>query len=239
MIKVRNLSKSIEKQKILDDINLDVAEGEILAVMGESGAGKTVFLQHLIGLMQPDSGRIEIAGRNIVGLPERELLGIRKNIGYLFQAGALYDFMNVFENLAFPLKEHTDLNREEITARVQKALTEVGLSDAAEKFPNQLSGGMNKRAALARAVILGSRILLCDEPTSGLDPERSRDISDLIDRLSRKYNSTTVITSHDIENSFRIADRLAIIQDGKIIAVGHRDELESSKNSAVRGFLLK
>jgi phospholipid/cholesterol/gamma-HCH transport system ATP-binding protein len=239
MIKVEHLVKSFAGQRVLDDVNLTVERGELVAVMGESGSGKTVFLQHLIGLLTPDSGKVEIEGKNIVGLSERELLRLRKNMGYLFQEGALYDFMNVFENLAFPLQEHTDLKKKEIAVKVRQALSEVGLSDAGEKFPSQLSGGMKKRAALARAVILGSHILFCDEPTSGLDPTRSRDISDLIRGISRKYNSTTVITSHDIENSFRIADRLAIIHDGKIVAFGKRQELESSSNSAVRKFLLK
>ncbi|MDP3143699.1 MAG: ATP-binding cassette domain-containing protein, partial [Candidatus Omnitrophota bacterium] len=202
MIKVERLSKSFGNQLVLDDVNLQVRKGEILVVMGESGSGKTVFLQHLIGLLTPDAGRIEISGRNIVGLPERELLQIRRNIGYLFQEGALYDFMNVFENVAFPLQEHTNLNKEEIAKKVRDTLHEVGLSEAEEKFPNQLSGGMKKRAALARSIILGSEMLFCDEPTSGLDPTRSRDISDLIHSISRKYKSTTVITSHDIENSF-------------------------------------
>jgi len=239
MIKVEHLSKSINNQRVLDDVNLDVRDGEILAVMGESGSGKTIFLQHLIGLFTPDSGRIDIAGRNIVGLAESELLKIRKGIGYLFQEGALYDFMNVSENVAFPLQEHTQLKKPEIAAKVKEALSEVGLVEAGEKYPNQLSGGMNKRAALARAMILGSKILFCDEPTSGLDPVRSRDISDLIKKISKKYNSTTVITSHDIENSFRIADRLAIIKDGRIVAFGKKSELESSTNIEVKKFLLK
>lgn len=239
MIKVEHLSKSFGRQRVLEDINLGVGQGEIVVVMGESGSGKTVFLQHLIGLLRPDSGRIEIDGKDIAGLPEAELLKIRKSIGYLFQEGALYDFMTVAENAAFPLEEHTNLTGQQIAQKVHSVLKEVGLSDAADKLPNQLSGGMKKRAALARAIILGSKTILCDEPTSGLDPQRSRDISELIRGLSRKYNNTMVITSHDIVNSFRIADRLAIIQEGKIIAVGSKEELEASKDLAVRKFLLK
>ncbi|MFZ5800874.1 MAG: ABC transporter ATP-binding protein [Candidatus Omnitrophota bacterium] len=239
MIRVEHLYKSFGRQTVLEDINLSVEQGEILVVMGESGSGKTVFLQHLIGLLRPDSGKVEIDGQDISGLPEPQLLKIRKDIGYLFQEGALYDFMTVSENAAFPLEEHTALSRREIAQRVHGVLKEVGLSDAADKLPNQLSGGMKKRAALARAIILGSRAILCDEPTSGLDPRRSRDISELIRGISRKYNSTTVITSHDVVNSFRIADRLAIIQEGRIVAVGSREELESSKDLAVRKFLLK
>ncbi len=239
MIKVQNLNKSFGSQQVLKNINLDINTGEILVVMGESGSGKTVFLQHLNGLIKPDAGTIEIDGCDIVPLPEKELLKIRKGIGYLFQEGALFDFMTVFENLAFPLQEHTNLDEDEINKRVTGVLKEVGLEGADEKYPSQLSGGMNKRAALARAIILGSKILFCDEPTSGLDPQRSRDISDLIQRISRKFGSATVVTSHDVINSFRIADRLALIKDGAIIAVGTKKDLEASENLLVKKFLLK
>lgn len=239
MIKVSNLNKSFGQQKVLKNINLDIDSAEILVVMGESGSGKTVFLQHLIGLLKPDSGKIEIEGSDIVPLPEKELLKIRKGMGYLFQEGALYDFMTVFENIAFPLEEHTNLSQAEIKRKVESLLDEIGLKEAKDKFPAQLSGGMKKRAALARAVILGSKIIFCDEPTSGLDPQRSRDISDLIKAISQKTGSTTVVTSHDITNSFRIADRLALIKDGEIIVLGTKKEIESSSNPEVQKFLLK
>ncbi len=239
MIKVKNLNKSFNRQQVLKNINLEIQEAEILVVMGESGSGKTVFLQHLDGLIKPDNGSIEINGRNIVPLPENELLKIRKGIGYLFQEGALFDFMTVLENLSFPLEEHANLSHIEIKDKVNQVLKEVGLEGAEGKYPSQLSGGMKKRAALARAVILGSKILFCDEPTSGLDPQRSRDISDLIHNISRKFGSTTVVTSHDVINSFRIADRLALIRDGEIVAVGTRKDLEDSQNPLVKKFLLK
>ena len=236
MIKVFALSKEINGQVILDNINLDVKEGELLVVLGESGAGKSVFLKHLIGLFQPDRGRVEINSVDISKLSETELLGVRKRIGYLFQEGALYDFMNIYENLAFPLEEHTDLSEEQIDEKIKSILGLVGLEGVEEKYPVELSGGMRKRAALARAVILGSKILFCDEPTSGLDPIRSRDISDLIRDIARKLNCTTVVTSHDIQNSFRIADRLALIHDGKLILTGTRKDFESSQNSFVKEF---
>lgn len=239
MIRISNLNKSFNRQQVLRNINLEIKTAEILVVMGESGSGKTVFLQHLDGLIKPDEGKIEIDGRDIVPLPENELLKIRKGIGYLFQEGALFDFMTVFENLAFPLREHTSLTSEEISGKVAKVLSEVGLEGAEDKIPSQLSGGMKKRAALARSIILGSKILFCDEPTSGLDPQRSHDISDLIQMISRKFGSTTVVTSHDVTNSLRIADRLVLIKDGAIIAVGSRKDLESSENIEVRRFLLK
>jgi len=239
MIRINNLSKSFGKQQVLKDVNLEINTAEILVVMGESGSGKTVFLQHLDGLIKPDIGKIEIDGRDIVPLPESEILKIRKGIGYLFQEGALFDFMTVFENLAFPLQEHTNLNHEEINEKVSQILKEVGLEGADEKYPSQLSGGMKKRAALARSIILGSKILFCDEPTSGLDPQRSRDISDLIQKISRKFGSTTVVTSHDVVNSFRIADRLALLKDGEIIALGTKKDLEASEKAEVKRFLLK
>ncbi len=237
MIKVSGISKTLSEQVILNHVTLEIKGGEIMAILGESGAGKSVFLKHLIGLMRPDEGSVEIDSVDITKLSEKELLGVRKNIGYLFQEGALYDFMTVFENVAFPLEEHTKLSFKEIEDKVNAMLAMVELEDINEKYPVQLSGGMRKRAALARAMILNSKILFCDEPTSGLDPIRSRGISDLIKNISRKFNCTTVITSHDIKNSLRIADRLALIHQGKILAVGTPQELVSSKNSFVHEFL--
>ncbi|OGX10245.1 MAG: ABC transporter ATP-binding protein, partial [Omnitrophica WOR_2 bacterium GWA2_53_43] len=166
-----------------------------------------------------------------------ELLGLRKDIGYLFQEGALYDFMNVFENIAFPLREHTVFDGKIIREKVENILKLIGLEGAGGKYPVELSGGMKKRVALARAVILDSRILLCDEPTSGLDPLRSRDISDLIRDVARKLHCTTVVTSHDIQNSLRIADRLALLQDGRIAAVGTPSEFKASNNVFVKEFI--
>ena len=237
MIRIKKLSKSFQDQVVLEDINLEIQEGEILTIFGESGSGKTVLLKHMIGLLKPDEGTIEIDSVDISGLRERELLKIRKNMGYLFQEGALYDFMNVFENIAFPLKEHTRFSSREIAEKVKQILKVVGLEGVEEKYPSELSGGMKKRVGLARAVILNSKILLCDEPTSGLDPLRSRDISDLIREVSKKMNCTTVITSHDVENSFRITDRLALIHKGKIGALGTPGELKKSENSLLKQFL--
>jgi len=236
LIRIRGLSKEINGEAILSDIDLEIREGEILVILGESGAGKSVFLQHLVGLRRPDRGSVEINATDITQLSERELLKVRKEIGYLFQEGALYDFMTIFENVAFPLEEHTELSEEEIRSRVMETLKLVGLEDAQEKYPVELSGGMKKRAALARCVILNSKILFCDEPTSGLDPIRSQDISQLILDLSRKLNATTVITSHDIINSFRIADRLALIHEGRLWLVGTKHDFETSTDPFVRKF---
>ncbi len=236
MIKVSGLCKEINHQTILSDINLEIKDGEILIVLGESGAGKSVFLQHLIGLRRPDKGAVVIGSQDITQLSEEELLKLRAGIGYLFQEGALYDFMTIYENIAFPLEEHTRLTGKEIEAKVLAALKEVGLEGVGAKFPAQLSGGMKKRAALARAIILNSRILLCDEPTSGLDPIRSRDISDLIYGISRKLKATTIVASHDVHNSFRIADRLALIHHGRLLLVGTKRDFEQSADPFIKEF---
>lgn len=237
MIRIEHLSKSFNGQVVLDDISLEIAKGEILVVLGESGAGKSVLLKQMIGLLKPDKGRITIDGREITTLSEKELLKVRKDIGYLFQEAALYDFMNVFDNIAFPLREHTADDRATIAGKVRKILDIVDLHGVEEKYPAELSGGMKKRVGLARSIILGSHILFCDEPTSGLDPIRSRGISDLISNVSRKLGCTTVVTSHDIRNAFRIADRLALIQEGKIVAIGSRGELEASRDPFVKEFI--
>lgn len=236
MIKVARLFKKFGSQAVLTDVSLEVKAGEILVILGESGSGKSVLLQHLIGLLKPDQGTVEIGGREITKLPERELLKIRKDAGYLFQEGALYDFMTVYENVAFPLKEHTRLGRKEIFAKVKGILKLVGLEGAEAKFPSQLSGGMKKRAALARSIILDSKVLFCDEPTSGLDPIKSRQITDLIRDISRKLKCTTVVTSHDIQNSLRIADRIALIRGGKIVAEGTPEHLKRSRDSYLQEF---
>jgi phospholipid/cholesterol/gamma-HCH transport system ATP-binding protein len=237
MIKVEGLSKKLGGQPVLEEITFDVNEGEIIAVLGLSGAGKTVLLKHLIGLMRPDKGRVVVNGIDIDALSEDQLLKVRCNMGYLFQEGALYDFMDVYDNVAFPLREHTKLKASEITARVGEVLKMVDLDGAESKLPGELSGGMKKRVGLARAIVLGAKVLLCDEPTSGLDPIRSHDISDLIRHVSQKIGSTTVFTSHDVNNSFRIANRLVIINERRIAAMGTAQQLRDSKEPFVREFL--
>ncbi|MFA5087557.1 MAG: ABC transporter ATP-binding protein [Candidatus Omnitrophota bacterium] len=237
MIKVSKLVKRFDSQVVLDDINFCAPVNDILVILGESGSGKSVLLQHLIGILKPDSGSVEIDGVDITQLSERALLKVRKNIGYLFQEGALYDFMTVYENVAFPLKEHTKLRGSEIRKKVERVLELVGLLGDESKYPSELSGGMRKRAALARAVIPDSRILFCDEPTSGLDPIRSREIYDLIRSITRHVKCTTIVASHDIQNSFRIADHLILIQDGRIVAEGTPEQLSSSDNTFVKKFL--
>ncbi len=237
MIKVEGLYKKLGGQPVLEDITFNVSGGEIIAVLGLSGAGKTVLLKHLIGLIRPDKGRVVIDGVDICILSEDELLKVRCNMGYLFQEGALYDFMDVYDNVAFPLREHTKLKSFEIAARVREVLKLVDLDGAESKLPAALSGGMKKRVGLARAIVLGAKLLLCDEPTSGLDPIRSRDISDLIRHVSQQIGSTTVMTSHDVKNSFRIAARLLIINECHIAAMGTAQQLKDSQEPFVREFL--
>jgi len=237
MIRVTNLYKSFDGQSVLEDINLEIKEGEIISILGASGAGKSVLLKHMIGLLKPDKGEIQIDEDIVTKLSERKLLKIRRKIGYLFQEGALYDFMNVFDNIAFPLREHTDIDKSSLEQKVKEILKLIDLKGVEEKFPAELSGGMKKRVALARSIILDSKILLCDEPTSGLDPIRSRDISDLIKSVSNRLHCTTVITSHDVRNSFRIADRVVLIHDGRIKAVGTQAELEAHEDHFIKAFL--
>lgn len=237
MISVRDLSKRFNGKPILDGVSIDIRQGEVVAIMGSSGTGKSVFLQHLIGLMKPDAGTVEINGHNIIHLKERQLLKVRRNIGYVFQEGALYDFMTVFDNLAFVLREHTSMKFSEIRDKVQSVLKLVDLKDADEKFPSELSGGMRKRVGLARAIVMDTKVLLCDEPTSGLDPIRSRDISDLIKRVTERIHCATVFTSHDVANSCRIANRLAILNEGRFVEMGSCEEVHRSANPFVREFM--
>lgn len=237
MIKVEHLFKKLGNQQVLDDISFDIACGDIVTILGPSGTGKTVLLKHIIGLMSPDKGRVLIDGVDISGLKEEELLHVRKAMGYLFQEGALYDFLNVFDNVAFPLREHTTWDEKKITQRVHEVLDLVDLEDVDTKLTSELSGGMKKRVGLARAIVLGAKILLCDEPTSGLDPIRSRDISTLIRNVAKKINAATLITSHDIDNSFRVADRLIILNEGHIAAMGTVDEIKKSSESFIKEFI--
>ncbi|MEI7998452.1 MAG: ATP-binding cassette domain-containing protein [Candidatus Omnitrophota bacterium] len=237
MIKVEHLSKTLGGDKVLNDISFEVALGEILVFLGPSGVGKTVLLKHLIGLLKPDSGSVIVNGQDITKLSQASQLKMRKDFGYLFQEGALYDFMNVMDNVAFPLREHTNLNNQQIRDKVKEVLDMVDLDDVEGKMPSELSGGMKKRVGLARAIVLGAKILLCDEPTSGLDPIRSYDISNLIRQVAKKIGATMVITSHDVVNSFRIADRLAILNEGRIEVIGRQKDLLTCSHPFVKAFL--
>jgi phospholipid/cholesterol/gamma-HCH transport system ATP-binding protein len=237
MIKVEGLYKKLGDEQVLENVTFDVSSGEIVAVLGLSGAGKTVLLKHLIGLFRPDRGRVVIDGLDLGALNEEQLLKVRCNMGYLFQEGALYDFMDVYDNVAFPLREHTKLKTGEVSSRVHEVLKLVDLEGVESKMPAELSGGMKKRVGLARAIVLGAKVLLCDEPTSGLDPIRSRDISDLIRHVSGQIGSATVMTSHDVHNSFRIASRIIILNESHIAAMGRPQQLRNPQEPFLREFL--
>ncbi len=237
MIEITGVSKSFNGQAVLDDVSLKIEEGQIVVILGASGTGKSVLLKHMIGLIRPDKGSVRINGKEINGYNERQLLDMRRSIGFLFQEGALYDFMNCFDNIAFPLREHTRMKNREIKEKITRVLALLDLKGVEEKMPSELSGGMKKRVALARAIILDAQILFCDEPTSGLDPIRSRDISALIRDLSREMGCTTIITSHDIQNSLRVADRLILIDQGKIVFDGNAEDFRRSDVSQVKEFL--
>lgn len=237
MIEIKNLTKSFNKQTVLSNISLSIKQGEIMAIIGRSGGGKSVLLKHIIGLLKPDSGSIYIKGEDIVKAKGKSLDKIRNMFGVLFQGGALFDSMTVFENIAFPLKEKTKLTRHEIFERVKTALADVGLTDVEDKYPAELSGGMKKRVALARALISEPELVLFDEPTTGLDPIMLRTIHKLIISTHKKYNFTGIIISHEIPEIFDVADRVAMLHEGKVEVVGTPDEIKKSDDLIVKQFL--
>ena len=236
-IRVKSLHKAFGDQAVLDGIDLEVAQGETLAVLGRSGTGKSVLLKLLIGLQQPDSGSIAIHGQEIAGLPFEQLNEIRKKIGFLFQSGALYDSLTVEENVACPLQRHTTLAEAQQRRRVRELLSSVGLEKDLEKMPAQISGGMQKRVGLARALALSPDILLFDEPTSGLDPITAAEIGELILKLQKDRKMAAVIVTHDVPGARAVSDRLALIRDGKIVAEGTFEQLQKSSKKFVAQFL--
>ncbi|HBL22647.1 MAG TPA: ABC transporter ATP-binding protein [Deltaproteobacteria bacterium] len=236
-VTIRDLHKSFGSQKVLDGIDLEVETGKITVIIGKSGGGKSVLLKHIIGLLKPDSGEIWIDGTEITHLREKELNAVRKKFGMLFQEAALFDSMNVYENVAFPLREHTHLTEKEIEQVVGERLSQVGLSGFAEKMPGELSGGMKKRVGLARALVLDPDMILFDEPTSALDPIISLTILDLIKETQLNLRKTYIVISHDILGMFRIADKVAMLYDGRIIEHGTPLEIRSSTREETREFL--
>ena len=237
MITLRNIHKSFGTQKVLDGLDLDIPAGQITALIGPSGEGKSVLLKHLIGLLQPDSGAVEVDGESILNLRRSELNRIREKFGMLFQNVALFDSMTVFENVAFPLQEKTTFSKSEIRSKVASALEDVGLKNIDGKFPDELSGGMKKRVGLARAVVLNPKIILFDEPTTGLDPIIKRAIHQLIKDTHAKFGFTAVIVSHEIPEIFDVAQNVAMLFRGKILQHGTPDEIIHSTDPAIRQFI--
>jgi len=237
VINIEHLQKSFGNKSVLIDINLKIKKGETVATLGKSGSGKSVTFQCIAGLLLPDSGLIELLGKNVAEINYEELTNLRKKIGFLFQSGALYDSMSVKENLAFPLiRQNRKISQDEIDKKVEQRLKDVNLLDAIDKMPSELSGGMRKRLGLARTLILEPEVMLYDEPTTGLDPVTTREISFLIKSIKEKYNMTSLIVTHDMICTKIVADRVVFLNDGKYIADGTYDEMKSSDNEFIKSF---
>ncbi|MBI5118161.1 ATP-binding cassette domain-containing protein [Candidatus Poribacteria bacterium] len=238
MIKIEGLSKSFNGQVVLDNIDLDIFEGETIVILGASGSGKTVMLNLLAGLLEPDSGHIFVDNEEVTAFTsDRQWDKLRLKLGFLFQGAALYDSMTIAENISFAMEQHLTQTDERIREVVEQKLRAVELEGTEGKMPAELSGGMQKRAALARAIALDPRIIIYDEPTTGLDPILAKNISELIVRLQRELRVTSIVVTHDLICASIIADRLALLYKGKFLFVGTMEELRSSENEYVREFL--
>jgi phospholipid/cholesterol/gamma-HCH transport system ATP-binding protein len=237
MIKLVNVNKAFGKQVVLNELNLEIPSGAITAIIGPSGEGKSVLIKHLIGLLKPDSGQVLVEGEDITVMRREQLNRLREKFGMLFQNAALFDSMTVFENVAFPLEEKTRLSRNEIRDRVHEALEHVGLKDVDNKYPDELSGGMKKRVALARALLLNPKIILFDEPTTGLDPIISRAINMLIREMHERFGFTAVIVTHEVPEIFELCDNVAMLYQGKIVMSGTPDEFRRSVDPVVCQFV--
>jgi phospholipid/cholesterol/gamma-HCH transport system ATP-binding protein len=237
MIKIENVYKSFDGNHVFKGISLKIKKGEVIALIGISGCGKSVLLKHVAGLLKPDKGHVFIDGKEINQVGNRTLASIRSHLGFLFQGGALFDSMSVFDNVAFPLREKTNLSDEIIRERVYEELEHVGLSGSEHKFPSQISGGMIKRAAIARALVLDPKIMLFDEPTTGLDPIISYAILDLIDACRERVSFTGIIVTHELKKVFRIVNRVIMLDKGMILMDCSPKEFYSSKDSYIREFV--
>lgn len=237
IVELHGVYKAFDQNQVLDGLDLSVRPGEVMTIIGGSGAGKTVLLKLIVGLIKPEAGRILIEGQDIVPLKEGELLKVRRKMGMVFQGSALFDSLSVGENVAFPLREHTRLSELEIQDRILECLGLVGLEGIEGKDPTELSGGMRKRVGIARAIALVPKILLYDEPTTGLDPSNVEKITELILDLNGKLSVTSVVVTHDLKSAFKISDRIALLHQGRIAFVGTPDEVEGSDSLLVRNFI--
>ncbi|MDD5167567.1 MAG: ABC transporter ATP-binding protein [Syntrophales bacterium] len=237
MIEIIDIHKSFGKQKVLDGVNMTIEDGKTTVIIGRSGGGKSVLLKHIIGLLKPDSGQLLVDGVDITKLDDKDLNEVRKKFGMLFQEAALFDSMTVGDNVAFPLREHTDKQEKEIQAIVADRLRAVGLSGVEGKMPSELSGGMRKRVGLARAIALRPQIVLFDEPTTGLDPVMTEAINQLIMDTQRNFELTCVVISHDLQSIFKVGHRIAMLYEGQIVAYGTPEEIQASEHPVIRQFL--
>ncbi len=239
MIKIRHLRKVFGSKEVLKDVNLDIHDGKVTYILGLSGQGKSTIIKHIVGLLKPTSGEIWVDDINVANADTKKLYEVRKRVGFTFQEGALFDSMNIFDNVAFPLREHTKLTKKEIEKKVFETLEMVGLdaNRVAFLYPHELSGGMRKRAATARAIILKPKYILYDEPTSGLDPIISDRITRMIVNLNKNHNMTSVVISHDLKETFKSADFIAMLYNGVIIEYGSVEEFKNSKNPIVQAFI--
>lgn len=237
VILLQDLHKAFGRQKVMDGLNLKVPRGKITVIIGRSGEGKSCLLKTMIGLMAPDSGRVLVEGMDMFELSARDQNELRKRFGMLFQNAALFDSMDVFDNVAFPLREHTEMSEEEIRDKVLDKLAKVGLKDVEHKMPSELSGGMRKRVGLARALMLDPEIILYDEPTTGLDPILTDSIDNLILETQKIFGLTTVVVSHDIPSTLKMADKIAMLHQGRILEEGPPQIFRDSKDPWVQSFL--
>ena len=236
-IVVEGVSKSFGAKMVLDETDMLIHKGETLVIIGRSGEGKSVLLKHIVRLLEPDCGRIWVEGQEISQLGRRSLMDLRKKFGFLFQGSALFDSMNICKNVGLMLSEHTNWSEERIVERASECLSQVGLDGAAEKLPSELSGGMKKRAGLARAIVMEPEYILYDEPTTGLDPITGDAINDLIIKLQKQLGVTSIVVTHDMPSAFKIADRMAMLSRGKIVFSGTVEEVRQTDHPMVRQFI--
>ncbi|MCC5931333.1 MAG: ATP-binding cassette domain-containing protein [Cyclobacteriaceae bacterium] len=237
VIEINNLRKGFDNVVVLKDLSLSLYDNENLVVLGKSGSGKSVLIKCIVRLLRPDHGTIKVLGENVSELSSKELGKMRQKIGFLFQSGALYDSMTIKQNLEFPLRRlKKDLSQKQRDQKIAEALENVGLSDTTDKMPSELSGGMRKRASLARTLVLDPLIMLYDEPTTGLDPITSDEISDLINAVQKKYKTSSIIITHDIECARATADRLVMLKDGEVYMDGSIEDFEDSQDELIKSF---
>ncbi len=233
-----DVKKSFDDNHVMQGVNLSIYKGEITVVIGKSGGGKSVLLKHIIGLINQDSGEILISGKDLLSLNKKEKKAFKNKLSYMFQSNALFDSLNIFDNIALPLKEKSSFANDKIKEKVSLRMNQLEIDGTEEKFPSELSGGMQKRVALARALVTDPDIVLFDEPTTGLDPVRKKSVHSMIKEYQKKFGFTAVVVSHEIPEIFDIAQRIAMLNNGKIVFEGDRESLINSNNEAVKSFII-